>query len=486
MTALTAPARPPTRAALPERQETPSPWILVLPIGVALALLPPVMIGPLVFAVAGVAVLLTRPRWALYLLALTVPYQGMLDLRYEDISVSVTEGVVLLLIVAWGTLALSRRGRPLQMSPLLSAIAALLVCFALTVFVAPNLNLAAKEMLKWIELAAVFVAGTSVVETPRQRMTLLAWLLGSATSQAIVGLVQSVMRQGPEHFMIGGLIMRAYGSFEQPNPFGGYMGLAFPLAVSLAAFGLPAGRARRLTLVAVALTGTALALTLSRGAWTAQLVALGVMLSLSSVRARQALAGGSIAAALSLVVLWPLLPAEVTDRISSIVVSAIDLGAVKDAVVTPENWAVLERLSQWYAGWTMFLDNPILGVGIGNYNAAYDVYRLDQWPVALGHAHNHYLTIAAESGFLGFLAYVFFWIVVFRACASAIRVAPGRLERSVVVGILSCFTAFATHNLFDVLFVHGMGVTLGLLLTLLHGAPHGLTEPRPEQRAAVG
>jgi hypothetical protein len=29
-----------------------------------------------------------------------------------------------------------------------------------------------------------------------------------------------------------------------------------------------------------------------------------------------------------------------------------------------------------------------------------------------------------------------------------------------------------------------MGVTLGLLLTLLHGAPHGLAEPRTKQRAA--
>ncbi|HEU5319001.1 MAG TPA: O-antigen ligase family protein [Chloroflexota bacterium] len=484
MAALIAPAGVPAHA--PEAREAPSPWLMVLPLGVTLALLPPVFIGPLVFAVAGVTVLLTRPRWALYLLALTVPYQGLFDLRYEDVSVSVTEGVVLLLVVAWGTLLLSRRVRPLQMSPLLSSIAALLVSFALTVFVAPNLNLAAKEMLKWVELAAVFVAGTSLIETPRQRRTLLAWLLGSATSQAVVGLAQSFLRQGPEHFMIGGLIMRAYGTFEQPNPFGGYMGLTVPLALSLAAFGLPAGRARRAVVVVVALTGTALALTLSRGAWTAQVVALGVMLSLSSVRARQALAGGSVAAALSLVVLWPLLPAEVTERISSIVVSAVDLGAVKDAVVTPENWAVLERLSQWYAGWTMFLDNPILGVGIGNYNAAYEEYRLDQWPVALGHAHNHYLTIAAESGFLGFLAYVFFWVVVFRACAEAIRRAPGKLERAVVVGILSSFTAFATHNLFDVLFVHGMGVTLGLLLTLLHGAPYGLSERSPAHRAAVG
>ena len=137
---------------------------------------------------------------------------------------------------------------------------------------------------------------------------------------------------------------------------------------------------------------------------------------------------------------------------------------------------MLERLSQWYAGGRMFLDNPSLGVGIGNYNAAYEAYRLEQWPVALGHAHNHYLTIAAEAGFAGFLAYVLFWTTAFRASVRAFRAAPGPLERATVVGILSSLAAYAVHNLFDVLFVHGMGVTIALLLTLLHGAPHGLSD----------
>jgi len=461
-----------------------SSWPLVLPIGITLALLPPLVTFPLLVGAIGAIVLLTRPRCALYALALTVPYQGLLDFKYQDVSVSITEGIVGLLLIAWLTLLFSGRIRPAAGTPLLAAIALILVCFSLTIFIAPNLNLAAKEMLKWIELAVVFLAGASLIETPGHRRALLIWLLGAGASQAVVGLVQSVLRQGPEHFMIGGLIMRAYGTFEQPNPFGGYLGLTVPLAVSLAGFGLGPGRARQLVIGVALVTGLALALTLSRGAWTAQIVALALVFGASSVRARQTLAAAGVFGAVLLAALWPLFPAEVTERLSSIIVSAIDLGAVKDAVVTPENWAVLERLSQWYAGWQMFLDNPVRGVGIGNYNAAYDVYRLEQWPVALGHAHNHYLTIAAESGFVGFLAYLIFWIVVFRACAQALRRAPGRLERAVVVGILSALAAFATHNLFDVLFVHGMGVTLGLLLTLLHGA--GLPDRTLQPTDAAG
>lgn len=454
----------------------PSPWLLLAPVGVALALLPPFTTLPLALGLIGATVLLTRPRWSLYLLAFTVPYQGLYDVTIDDIRVTITEGVIALLAIAWLTQLLTGHARPVAKSALLGVIALLLVCFMLTVFVAPELNLAAKEMLKWVELVLVFVAGSSLLETPAQRRTLLICLLCAGASQAIVGLVQSALRIGPGHFMIGGVAMRAYGTFEQPNPFGGYIGLTVPLAASLAVFGLPPGRARRAAGLVAALTASALVMTLSRGAWVAQISALMLLAAVSSPRARHALAAGLVFLIVLLTALWPLLPAEMTERLSSVVLSAFDLPGARDAVVTPENWAVLERLSQWYAGWRMFLDNPILGVGIGNYNAAYDSYRLEQWPVALGHAHNHYLTIAAEAGFAGFLAYVLFWATAFRACVRAFRGAPGLLERATAVGILSSLAAYAVHNLFDVLFVHGMGVTIGLLLTLLHGAPHGLSD----------
>ncbi len=470
-------------AAVPRR--VPSPWLMVLPLGITLALLPAFTTTALVIAVWGTAALLTRPRWCIYLLALTVPNQSLLDVRLQDVSVSITEGIVALLLLAWGLQLTAGRARPAAASPLLGVVAGLLVTFALTLLVAENLNLAAKELLKWMELAAVFLAGTSLLETPAHRRTLLAWLLAAGASQGVYGLIQSFARLGPDHFMIGGVIMRAYGTFEQPNPFGGYLGMTVPLAVAVAAFGLAPGRWRQVVLAIAGVTGFALLITLSRGAWVAQVVALLLVISVSSRRARRALAAGAVIGTVLLAVLWPALPPEMTDRVASVGTSAFDLGSVQTAVVTPENWAVFERLSQWYAGWQMFAANPLLGVGIGNYDAAYDDYRLPQWPVALGHAHNHYLTIAAEAGLLGFIAYVAFWIVAFRVCVQMIRSAPGHLEKATAIGILGSLAAFATHNLFDVLFVHGMGVTVGLLITLLYGLRQGLAEPKgPELPAA--
>jgi len=54
----------------------------------------------------------------------------------------------------------------------------------------------------------------------------------------------------------------------------------------------------------------------------------------------------------------------------------------------------------------MFAAHPMLGVGAGNYDAAYAKYALSDWPDALGHAHNYYINVAAETGILGFVAFL--------------------------------------------------------------------------------
>ncbi|MEZ4611293.1 MAG: hypothetical protein R2838_13815 [Caldilineaceae bacterium] len=62
-------------------------------------------------------------------------------------------------------------------------------------------------------------------------------MLFGAVLQAGLGLVQFVLQIGPEWFIIMGRFMRASGTFRQPNPFAGYLGLTLPVAVSLALWG---------------------------------------------------------------------------------------------------------------------------------------------------------------------------------------------------------------------------------------------------------
>ena len=78
--------------------------------------------------------------------------------------------------------------------------------------------------------------------TARQAAMLLALLMAGAAVEALVGLVQFALGLGPEFFAIG-RFMRAYGTFEQPNPYAGYLGMLIPLASGCSSPG-PRGGAR--------------------------------------------------------------------------------------------------------------------------------------------------------------------------------------------------------------------------------------------------
>ena len=453
--------------------DAPPPWLAAVPVGIAIALLPALLVVGAVIGLAGVGALLARPRLAVYALAFTVPYQGLAETRIQGANVTATEGVILLLLAGWGTARAAGRVPAPRLGPLTVAIGLLLSLLILSCAVAPNLVLSAKELVKWAEVATVIVIGQSLLSRPRDRALLFGALTAAAVSQAVYGLLQSTLLWGPSHFMIGPWLLRAYGSFEQPNPFGGYLGLHLPLVVSVATFGT-AGRWTRGPVVAsAAIIGACLIATMSRGAWLGQVTGLLVVALVGSKAARHAVATFGGLGVVVVLAAWPVLPAAVTDRVQSIFASLVAFGAAASAL-TPENWAVMERLSQWTAGWRMFAANPLVGVGIGNYNSVYADYRLPEWPVALGHAHNHYLTVAAEAGIFAVVAYVVLLVVAVRQTLRGWRTASTPFSRAIGLGALGSIGALATHNMVDVLFVHGMSVTIGLIL-LLAGA--GAEEP---------
>jgi len=68
------------------------------------------------------------------------------------------------------------------------------------------------------------------------------------------------------------------------------------------------------------------------------------------------------------------------------------------------------RWQIWSVAWKMFLDNPVVGVGQGNFLLKYNDYREDKTRSALAHAHNDILHMAASKGIIGVLAYILIWL----------------------------------------------------------------------------
>lgn len=80
------------------------------------------------------------------------------------------------------------------------------------------------------------------------------------------------------------------------------------------------------------------------------------------------------------------------------------------------NRAVVSRVTLWKTGWVMMKDNPVLGVGLGNYSVRYKEYVTKYPELYIGHdmysVHNSYLKVGAETGFIGVAAFLFIYMAL--------------------------------------------------------------------------
>ncbi|MBM3134510.1 MAG: O-antigen ligase family protein [Chloroflexi bacterium] len=472
---------------------------VALAAGLALALLP---LSTALVLVAGTGVLLAalvRPEVALWLLIFAVPFGGLRQWSLGGFNVTATEPLVAVLGVAWLAGMVRQRAIRFTFTPLLIALLLFLGALLLSLFDALSLSLSAKELLKWGEFLVVYVVvvhtvnGYTDYKERRQVAILLALVLLAGALEAAWGLYGSLQRLGPPSYaIVGGRLFRAFGTFGQPNPFGGYINLSLPLGLSLLIGQFADWRSRAplhprtlAILSACALLGLALILSWSRGAWLGAAVAVGVVVLawgvalLWGARHNEQLrrAGERLLLVLLIVAIMggtlvlagaaDLLPASVTSRLGSIG-EQFGVFAVRTVKLTDENYAAVERMAHWQAALSMIQARPLLGYGIGNYPAAYPQYNLPGWEDPLGHAHNYYLNVAAETGLVGLAAYLL-WLLL--ACAGAWMVAvraTSGLGRAVAIGVLGVLAAQTTHNVFDNLWVHSMAVQVALLLGLVY------------------
>ncbi|MBX0329077.1 O-antigen ligase family protein [Oscillochloris sp. ZM17-4] len=504
------------RAQQRSRSSGATPLLLLLCCAPALAI--PLALLPLPYAAgaalaAAVALLaLIHPIWAVYAAILSVPVQDLVALPG---GLTVTQAALLVAAAALAMHTLAEPERPLPLGRLFPPMALLLLALAAaTVFTPYSRAEALRETLRWATVPLIYVltlrslqgtgdrgqgTGSESVPCPLSPIPLwrliglLACLLLAPAIDAAVGLVQFWYGIGPASFGVGGGHVRAYGTIGQPNSFAGYMNQAWPLAVSLtlcALIWLWRGAPRRRGLIALAAAGGAAGLLLaalltsfSRGGWVGALGGAAAMalasIPLLAPRLRRvawrgvALAAGGLALTLALGG-GGLLPGALAGRLGSIT-SNLRIFDVRGVLITPENFAVVERMAHIQAGWNMFVRHPITGVGPGNYSIAFErtpaafepPTTVRPWYASRGHAHNYYLNMAAEAGALGAAAYLLLLGAVGLQAARAIRHARGLLWRGVAVGCAGVTAALAVHNLFENLHVLNMGLQLGTTWALL-------------------
>lgn len=432
----------------------------LLALGAMIGFAPPLYAGIAIFGAVGLVLVFIRPEIGLYLLAFSVPFQSLRGSDPSEVKVTITEGVVALAVAAFLARQLTFEHGTWRRGPLLVPMGVFMGAMLLSVFKAEDQLQSLKELVKWLEFITIYWVALNVFRTPRKLAWFLAFLTLGALTEVAIGAAQVVLRLGPPEFLIGGAILRAYGTFGQPNPFAGYLNLVLPILLGVALFS-PSRQLRFFTWLAALAVAGIMVTTLSRGAWLGFAVALMVFGIYASKRLAVWIWIGLLGLAILIfAVVFGIVPFSATERL----LAAFGLSGVGLDSVTQENFSAVQRLAFWQAGFNMFSGNPVLGVGIGNYIDQYPLYAPQGWDMVLGHAHDYYLNAAAETGLVGLAGYLALLTVAFRQVASTVRSAPPGVWFGVALGLLGSLTAISVHNLVDNMYVHGIPVLLGLLL----------------------
>jgi len=481
--------------------------ILALFLGILLAWLPARLVVVLVIGTAVILLILVQPLFGLALALLAGPFGALEQLLSGIGSLDSGQTLLLLTLISWIGRGLARRRIEIPRTYLSLPLFLFISVAFVSLLNAVSLLAGLKELLKWIEIALVMLLvvdlgregaqqlsgrlNRSLLGGPPRTIWIVGMLLLAGLSQAFIGIWQFGLREdGPEHFLVLDRFYRAYGTYEQPNPFAGFMNLTVLLALGvlvglLTAWwiwlrhrsaqnvndttfspGWPVFLLTILISLITGLTGIALLFSWSRGAWLGFGAGL-VMMALFWPRRRiyGLLFLGFTLILILLALGTGLLPEAVTVRLTGFA-EDFTVGDVRGVDINDDNYSVLERQAHWQAGLDMLRNKIILGVGFGNYADAYAQYALINWPDALGHAHNYYINLMAEVGLLGLVAYLLFWAAVFWQTIRLLRYLAWP-DRGIALGLLAAWTSLAAHHLVDKLYVNNIYIHLGVMLGLL-------------------
>jgi putative inorganic carbon (hco3(-)) transporter len=467
--------------------------ILALGLGLTIVMFPGASVFVVLSLVAFCIFASVTPLAALMVLLVIAPIRTLFMTESTlQLPMDLGQIAVAGLMAAWFVHRVVRR-RQLALGIFRSPVALAVIFFVgvtgALVFAAVSPGAWLREWLKWVQILLLVVIVYDLGGNRRWEWLLFGLVLAGVVN-ALVGIYEYFGGSGAEHLLIDGRHFRAFGTFGQPNPFGGFLGLLAPLALAgVLGYGQRAWRIwcveRRFSSAIFVMAYYAAALGImslgiffswSRGAWLAFVVSMTVVIfALPRHIWQSVLFAGLMAAMVGVLWFSGFLPASVVDRIASSSQELFTLSDVRGVDISTENYAVVERLAHWQAALNMIERNPWFGVGFGGYEVVYPDYQLLNWGEPLGHAHNYYLNVWAETGIIGLAAYLLFWGGVVWL-AWRLRDSWDVLGRSVGVGLLGVCAYLFVHSVFDNLYVNNVFLCLGVMLGILAVLYAGLCE----------
>ncbi|MCY0878276.1 MAG: O-antigen ligase family protein [Firmicutes bacterium] len=268
-----------------KRQHSPSPaWLgmlwpfVIMAVGTALAFVSG-PIGALVIIVGYVWLVVQSLPLALAVYVIAAPFPFGLTFHHHHINLSDAMAIIMAvrLLVMSTDDGLRSVWRRFLASPFWRPVVLLLVLSILSLATALSHSTTIVKILEYIEFFVVVVAVAHEAGLHEEDWKpILGALFGIASLLSLYGLYQFLFSVGPAANAIDIHHVRAEAVFGQPNAFGGFEAMVFPLIAALMAYGPRWARGWWMW-VAAALSALGVIDSFSRGAWVAAVASVLAM-----------------------------------------------------------------------------------------------------------------------------------------------------------------------------------------------------------------
>jgi O-antigen ligase len=378
----------------------------------------------------------------LVLILVTAPTQYSFEVA-EKVYLSIVDPLIWGVCALWGIhLLRSHSISQIRLPPLYLVL--FIAMGVLSVMRSVQVMASLKDLFQLIEY---FIAGYLLffhhLDRPERLRRFVAIFLAVGAVIVFVGLVQYTAGQVED--------FRVRGTFGNRNVLGGFLSLTLPLFFGLMMH--ETNKWKRAFFLTVIVFG--LGITLSGGSFLA--IALAIIV-LALMRHITAFVTCCVVLCAGIVFLLPGLPRANHDVL------------FESIALYPDGHEVGNRYTEWQAAVVMTEENPLLGVGIGNYQANIGQYygSLPSPAVKLeDDSQNMYLVVASTMGLPG-LALLLAVLVSHAWSALALYWrSTDDGQRGLSLGLLGSILAFSLNCIWSPLLVRGIGVPLAFIFVLI-------------------
>ncbi|GAA0114512.1 O-antigen ligase family protein [Clostridium senegalense] len=311
------------------------------------------------------------------------------------------------------------------------SIIVLAIVMAFSIIYSAEKGLALKETFRFITYIALLFIVKYEVKEKKSIETIINYFVFTTSILCVYGVIQYFTKIGLNPIFISSEGTRITSTMENPNGLGAYLVLSF-FPIFMLIFNENNKKSKVFYIITSLLIVINIFLTYSRNATVGFMIGLLVLAFLYNYKF------------LSVFIIF--VPIVLFDK------SLINrFSNIKTSVLNDP------RIKLWKVAGKMIKENPILGVGNGNYVALYDQY-IEKYPELKYKdyhrfsSHNSYLKIQSELGILGIISFALVIISSIRSVIKVYKNSHNKMYKLFFMGVMASIIAFLAMNFLDNLF----------------------------------